>query len=446
MQHAHDNLKNSAISTLSRACGMHRVGYPAEQGKPLTSFTQAQSDAPGQPGRAEFIAMVATLMSLIALSVDIMLPAFGAMSDHFQLTEDNDRQAIITIVFVGLMLGQLIFGPLSDYIGRKPAVLIGLGIHLVGSVLCIFASDFLILLIGRFLQGFGGAAPRIVIVAMVRDRFEGPAMAQIMSVALTVFIMVPTFAPAIGQVILFMAPWQALFAALVGVALLGASWITIRQPETHTVRARFNARSLFSAVKTVLTTPVSVLYAMAAGCAFGTLLGYIVCSQQILQDLYQTGDLFALYFGITALVIAFSTGANAWLVNRFSMEAITASAIAAQVVWSLGFLGWLSVIGTNPSLTTWMVFISVALFFVGITFGNYNAIALRPLGKIAGIASSVTASIQSLISVLVASAVGSAFAMNVMPVVLGSVVMGVVASGLMVAARTIQRHQLTSGT
>lgn len=435
-----------AVSTLVAAYEMHPVATSVSKAEKLTLSTQARTDAPGQPGRAEFIAMIAMLMSVIALSVDIMLPAFGAMSEHFRLAEDNDRQAIITIVFIGLMLGQLIFGPLSDYIGRKPAVLIGLGFHLVGSVLCIFAQDFLLLLIGRFLQGFGGAAPRIVIVAMVRDRFEGPAMAQIMSVALTVFIMVPTFAPAIGQAILLIAPWQALFAALVGVALLGGSWLTIRQPETHTVRAPFNAMNLLGAVKTVLTTPVSVLYAMAAGCAFGTLLGYIVSSQQILQDLYQTGDLFALYFGITALFVAFSTSANAWLVNRFSMEMITASAIAAQVVWSLGFLTWISATGTIPSLTAWMVFISVALFFVGITFGNYNAIALRPLGKIAGIASSITASIQSLISVVVASAIGSAFEMNVMPVVLGSAVMGVLASGLMVLARMIRHRQLTSDT
>lgn len=407
----------------------------------MTTSEQAVLRPKTEPGRAEFIALVAILMSIIALSVDIMLPGFGDISDHFQLAEDNDRQAIITVIFAGLMVGQLIFGPLSDYIGRKPSIIIGLGIHILGSILCIIAQDFMILLLGRFLQGFGGAAPRIVIVAMVRDRFEGQDMAKIMSIALTVFILVPTFAPAIGQVILMFAPWQALFAALLVMALIGGTWLTVRQPETHTEPAPFQAGKLINAVKTVFTTPVSLLYSMAAGCAFGTLLGYIVSSQQILQDLYGTGDLFAVYFGATAAFIALSNTSNAWLLGRYTMEMITASAIGTQVLWSLGFLVWLLITGTNPSLMVWMVFISVALFLVGITFGNYNAIALRPLGAIAGIASSITASIQTLISVLVAAAIGAAFDMNVMPVVLGSVLMGFFASALMVLARYLAKGQ-----
>lgn len=407
----------------------------------MTTSEQATLRHKSEPGRAEFVALVAILMSIIALSVDIMLPGFGDISDHFQLVEDNDRQAIITVIFAGLMVGQLIFGPLSDYTGRKPAIVIGLGFHVIGSVLCIIAQDFMILLLGRFLQGFGGAAPRIVIVAMVRDRFEGQEMAKIMSIALTVFILVPTFAPAIGQVILMFAPWQTLFVALLVMALIGGTWLTVRQPETHTQPAPFQANKLINAVKTVFTTPVSLLYSMAAGCAFGTLLGYIVSSQQILQDLYATGDLFAVYFGATAAFIALSNTSNAWLLGRYTMEMITASAIGVQVLWSLGFLVWLLITGTTPSLAVWMVFISVALFLVGITFGNYNAIALRPLGAIAGIASSITASIQTLISVLVAATIGAAFDMNVLPVVLGSAIMGFLASALMVLARYLSKRQ-----
>ncbi|MEQ8656754.1 MAG: multidrug effflux MFS transporter [Hyphomicrobiales bacterium] len=410
----------------------------------MTTSDKADRRPKTEPGRAEFVALVAILMSIIALSVDIMLPGFGDISDHFQLAEDNDRQAIITVIFAGLMVGQLIFGPLSDYIGRKPSIVIGLGIHILGSILCIIAQDFMILLLGRFLQGFGGAAPRIVIVAMVRDRFEGQEMAKIMSIALTVFILVPTFAPAIGQVILMFAPWQALFVALLVMALIGGAWLTLRQPETHTQPAPFQASRLINAVKTVFTTPVSLLYSMAAGCAFGTLLGYIVSSQQILQDLYRTGDLFAVYFGATAAFIALSNTSNAWLLGRYTMETITASAIGAQVLWSLGFLVWLLIAGTNPSLMVWMVFISVALFLVGITFGNYNAIALRPLGAIAGIASSITASIQTLISVLVAATIGAAFSMNVLPVVIGSALMGIVASLLMVLARHMSARSLAA--
>lgn len=400
-----------------------------------------------QPGKVEFVVLAAILMSIVALSVDIMLPAFGAMSDHFGLTNDNDRQAIITVLFAGLMVGQLVFGPLSDYIGRKPAILIGIGFHITGSLMCLFAPDYMVLLLGRFLQGFGGAGPRIAIVALIRDRFEGPQMAQIISIVLTIFILVPTFAPAIGQAVLVFAPWQALFGVLLAMALLGGTWLTVRQPETHTQRAPFNGSTLLATFRLVLTTPITMLYAMAAGCAFGTLLSYIVSSQQILQDFYGTGDLFALYFGLTAIFVALSNTVNAWLVGRYKMETITATAIGIQVVWSLGFLGWITATGTPPSLAVWMVYISVTLFLVGMTFGNYNAIALRPLGKVAGVASSITASVQTLISVGVAAIIGAAFAMNVTPVVVGSALMGVIASGLMILARRFEsRAAQSSGT
>lgn len=394
-----------------------------------------------QPGKAEFIAMVATLMSLVALSVDIMLPAFGQMSEHFQLTRDNDRQAIIAVLFLGLMVGQLFFGPLSDYIGRKPAILLGVGLHMAGSLLCVIAADFTWLLLGRFLQGFGGAGPRIAIVAMVRDRFVGAAMGQIMSVALTVFIMVPIFAPMIGQLMLFFAPWQALFLALIAMACLGGAWVGLRQPETHLNREAFNANKLLGAVRTVLTTPVSLLYALAAGCAFGTLMSYIISAQQILQDLYQTGTSFVLFFSASTAFMALASLVNARLLNHFTMESVTGTAIAVQVVWAVLFLGLHTMLGGALPLWLWMVFISLTLFLIGVTFGNYNAIALRPLGNIAGVGSAMIASIQTFFSIGLATFVGSLFAMSVLPVIAASALFGVLASLLMLMARTLDKRQ-----
>ncbi|MGD1888346.1 MAG: multidrug effflux MFS transporter [Cohaesibacteraceae bacterium] len=387
--------------------------------------------SPTQPGRGEFVVLAASLMSTIALSIDLMLPAFQEMSDHFALAQPNDRQAIITMVFVGLLIGQLFCGPLSDYIGRKPAILAGIALHTVGSVLCIFADDYTVLLIGRFLQGMGGAAARIVIVAMVRDRFVGQNMAKVMSIVLTVFILVPVFAPALGEVLLLFGPWQFLFVVLSLVAITSCAWLYIRQPETHTDRAPFEAGQLISAVKTVLTTPVSIIYALAAGCGFGTLLGYIVSAQQVLQDLYQTGSAFAIYFGVSAGFVALSTIVNAWLLNRHTMEAITFAAIVAKGLWAALFLAYFWLVEPVPPLWLWMVFITTALFLVGITFGNYNAISLRPLGHIAGIASSVTASIQTLVSVVVAGLTGAAFAMNITPVAFTALLMSVLSIMLM---------------
>ncbi|MBV6656890.1 MAG: multidrug effflux MFS transporter [Devosiaceae bacterium] len=404
------------------------------------------SPATGQPSRAEFVVLAAGLMSLVAMSVDLMLPAFGEISDHFALANPNDRQAMITVVFAGLMVGQVFFGPLSDYVGRKPAIVIGLATHIVGSLICMFASDYTALLLGRFLQGFGGAAARIVIVAMVRDRFVGQAMGQIMSVVLTVFILVPVFAPAIGQAMLLVLPWPALFGYLAIHALVAGVWLFARQPETHTERQRFDARNLLASALIVLRTPVAMIYAIAAGCAFGTLLGYIVSSQQILQDLYGTGSAFALYFGLTAGFVALATIANAWLLGRYTMELVTGVAIGIQMAWSALFLLFLLVSDPIPPLWLWMIFITVTLFLVGMTFGNYNAIALRPLGKIAGIASSVTASLQTLFSMVVATLIGASFDMNVLPVVIGSLVMAMLGSLLMVLGRRVSAQSTASGS
>lgn len=394
-----------------------------------------------QPGRAEFIAMVATMMSLVALSVDIMLPAFGQMSEHFALARDNDRQLMITLLFAGLMIGQLCFGPLSDFIGRKPAILIGVGLHMTGSLICVIAPDYMWLLLGRFLQGFGGAGPRIVITAMVRDRFSGQAMGQIMSVALTVFILVPVFAPVIGQIILFFAPWQTLFIALMVMACFSGAWLSLRQPETHIHREPFKAIKLVNAARKVFTTPVSVLYALAAGCAFGTLMSYIISAQQILQDLYQTDTAFVIYFGISTGFIALAAVVNAWLLNRHTMETVTGTAVALQVVWALIFLAVHTMMGGTLPLWLWTVFISVTLFLIGMTFGNYNAIALRPLGAIAGIASALVASIQTFFSIGLATYVGSLFDMSVLPVILASAIFGTLASLLMLLARRLGRNQ-----
>ncbi|GAB5510338.1 MAG: multidrug effflux MFS transporter [Hyphomicrobiales bacterium] len=394
-----------------------------------------------QPGRAEFIAMVATMMSLVALSVDIMLPAFGQMSEHFALARDNDRQLMITFLFVGLMVGQLCFGPLSDFIGRKPAILIGVGLHMTGSLICVLAPDFTWLLIGRLLQGFGGAGPRIVITAMVRDRFSGQAMGQIMSVALTVFILVPVFAPVIGQIILLVAPWQALFMTLTILACFAGAWVGLRQPETHTNREPFKPSKLWNAARVVFTTPVSILYALAAGCAFGILMSYIISAQQILQDLYDTGTAFVLYFGLSTGFIALAAVVNAWLLNRFSMELVTSVAVAIQVVWALIFLALHTIMGGMLPLWLWTLFISVTLFLIGMTFGNYNAIALRPLGAIAGIGSALVATIQTFFSIGLATYVGSLFDMSVLPVIIAAAIFGVLASLLMLLARRLSKSQ-----
>ena len=170
------------------------------------------------PGSREFVARVALMISLVALSVDTMLPALPAIGAELGVRQANDAQLVLSALFLGLAIAQMAYGPLSDSFGRKPVIYTGFAIFIAGCVLSILASGLEVMLLGRFLQGIGAAGPRIVTMALVRDQYAGRAMARIMSLAMTVFIMVPVLAPAFGQAILLVAHWRAIFGMLLAVA------------------------------------------------------------------------------------------------------------------------------------------------------------------------------------------------------------------------------------
>ena len=202
-----------------------------------------QSRAP--PGSGEFVARVALMISLVALSIDAMLPALPAIGAELGVRQANDAQLVISALFLGLAIAQMVYGPLSDSFGRKPVIYAGFAIFIAGCLLSILASGLEVMLLGRFLQGIGAAGPRIVTMALVRDQYSGRAMARIMSLAMAVFIMVPVLAPAIGQAILLVAHWRAIFGMLLAVALIALVWFALRQPETlpPARRAPFSLRA-----------------------------------------------------------------------------------------------------------------------------------------------------------------------------------------------------------
>ena len=184
-----------------------------------------------QPGRPEFIAMATVLMATIALSIDVMLPALGEMATEF-IVESNQRQLVIVVLFLWLAAGQLVFGPLSDSVGRRPAITLGAVLFAIGGLVCAMAPTFEVLIAGRLLQGIGAAGPRIVTVALIMDRFEGAAMARVMSIIMGIFIMVPVLAPSLGQFLLLVMPWRGLFILLSVICMSGTVWLLLRQPET----------------------------------------------------------------------------------------------------------------------------------------------------------------------------------------------------------------------
>ena len=239
----------------------------------------------GQAGFGEFVALMAFAMSLVALSIDAMLPAFSDMARDLQVTGANDIQLVISLLLIGLAIGQLFYGPLSDSIGRKPAIYMGFALFIAGSLLSLVAVNFHLMLVGRLLQGIGAAGPRTVSVALIRDRFHGSEMAQVMSFIMTVFILVPIFAPALGQGILLLAGWRAIYGSFVVLAILTMVWLGLRQVETlpREKRKPFTLFNIKAAFRDVIRNRITVVYMLVAGCVSGAFLGYLNSSQQIFR-------------------------------------------------------------------------------------------------------------------------------------------------------------------
>ena len=360
---------------------------------------------------AEFVFLVGLLMSLIALSVDAMLPALPKIGDDLGLERRNDVQFVITTVFIGLGIGQVFFGPLSDSIGRKPAVCVGLFLFMAGCLMSILAHTFLMMIAGRLLQGIGASGPRIVIVALVRDQYEGRQMARLMSYAMAVFILVPTVAPALGLGILWLGGWRAIFATFLGLALIGLAWFSLRQPETLHASRRlpFSLKAVGGATLEVLRIRTALGYTIASGFVLAPFVAYLTSAQQIFQDAYGTGALFPLYFGMLALASGGALLANGRLVLKHGMRKLAWSALLCVTAVSTTTWAIALVFDGLPPFWLFMAYMFAVFLCIGMLFGNLNALAMEPLGHIAGVGAAVVATLSTFISVPFGAIVGLSF-------------------------------------
>ncbi len=359
----------------------------------------------------EFVPLVALLMSLVALATDAMLPALPAIGHDLGAPRRNDVQFVITALFLGLGLGQIVFGPLSDRIGRKPAIHAGLVLFMAGCLMSIFAPTFEVMIAGRVLQGIGVAGPRIVTMALVRDQYEGRQMARLMSFAMAVFILVPTVAPALGQGILWLGGWRAIFTTFFAMAVIAFAWFALRQPETLPAARRrpVSPRAIGGAVLEVLRIRATLGYTLATGCAFAPFVAYLSSAQQVFQEAYRTGALFPIYFGVLALAIGGASLANGRLVMKHGMRRLSRAAtvsitLVSVVAWTLAFA-----FEGLPPLWLFMAYLLVVFLCIGLLFGNLNALAMEPLGHIAGLGAAVVASLSTFISVPLGVLVGQSF-------------------------------------
>ncbi|MEM7121929.1 MAG: multidrug effflux MFS transporter [Pseudomonadota bacterium] len=395
--------------------------------------TRSGESVPKQPGRGEFIVLIALMISIVAMAIDAMLPALGQIGEDMGVAGGNRQQLVVTFLFLGLAFSQIVFGPLSDSFGRKPVIYAGFIIFMIGCVMSIVATSFWVMLAGRLLQGIGAAGPRIVTLALVRDRFGGREMAQLMSLVMTVFILIPVFAPIVGQGIMMVTHWRGIFVMFLVLAAIAFVWFWVRQPETLAPekRSKLSAGRIARAFRETLTNRTALGYTVTAGLIFGAFIGYLVSAQQIFQVTFGVGEAFPLYFAVSAGALGFASITNARLVMRFGMRPLTGVALAAASLLSIVFLVVVVLAGNHPSLWATMVYIVVTFFFVGFVFGNFNALAMEPLGHIAGSASSVIGSVTLLISLALGTLIGQLYDGTVLPLVAGFAVLATVSFAVM---------------
>ncbi|MCY3753776.1 MAG: multidrug effflux MFS transporter [Alphaproteobacteria bacterium] len=382
---------------------------------------------PLRPG--EFVPLIALLMSLVALAIDAMLPALPAIGRDLGAARPNDVQFVITAAFLGLGLGQMIFGPLSDRIGRRPAINIGLALFAVGCLMSLFAPDFETMLAGRVLQGFGAAGPRVVVMALVRDQYEGSRMARILSFTMAVFILVPAVAPALGQAVQWLGGWRAIFAAFLAVAGVAFAWFALRQPETLPPARRrpFSPRAIGGGVLEVLRIRASLGYTLATGFVFAAFVTYLSCAQQVFQEAYTTGALFPLYFALLALAIGAASLANGRLVMKYGMQRLVRAATMTMALVSAA--AWAAAFAFNGLPPFWLFIACLFAVFlcIGLLFGNLIALAMEPLGHIAGVGSAVVTSLSTFISIPFGAAVALSFDGTIYPLTAAFAVFGAAA-------------------
>ena len=382
---------------------------------------------------AEFIPLVALVTALDALSIDTIIPALPAIGAELGVSAGNDLQLLISLVFVGFAIGQLVGGPMADAWGRKPAIYFGLGLFIAGSLLGLVATSFPLLLAARLLQGIGASIPFTGTNALVRDLYEGAPMARIMSFIGTVFILVPMLAPLAGQGILMIATWREIFLLYLALAVPATIWFALRQPETLPRAKRVTMSFSHMARTTVEVFRIrhAAGYIICGGFVTGSFLAYLNTAQQMFQQTFGLGKEFVFYFSLLAFSVGLSLLINGTLVERVGMRRLTAMALAVIVAAAVVFLPFVIATSGVPPLWAMMAYLLVTFLCVGITFGNLNALAMEPLGHVAGIGASVVGFVSSLMGAVFGGLVGRAYDGGVTALVAGFAVLNIFALAAM---------------
>jgi DHA1 family bicyclomycin/chloramphenicol resistance-like MFS transporter len=377
---------------------------------------------------------MAALMALNALAIDVMLPALPYMGEALNVANENERQFVISAYMIGMGVAQLAFGPLTDRFGRRAPLLAGVGVYVAAVLVAAFAPSFTMLLVLRFIQGLGAASVRVITTAVIRDRYSGREMAEVMSLVFMVFMAIPVIAPSIGQVLLLTGPWQAIFLFMGALALIFWLWTFIRLPETLPLDKR-RPLSLIGVVegfRIVFTNRVAISYGLAGTFLFGALFGFISSSQQIYVDIYGLGVFFPVAFAAMAGLMAVSSFTNSRVVRRLGMRRLSHGAMLTFTVVSGIWLAF----ALSGFLPLWLFFglLCIIMFSFGWSASNMNSLSMEPLGAVAGTAASVFGFIQTVGGALIGSYIGQLFNNTTIPVAAGYFSMGAIALVFMLIA------------
>ncbi|MFL0354543.1 multidrug effflux MFS transporter [Xanthomarina sp. GH4-25] len=374
----------------------------------------------------EFIALMASLMSIVALAIDAILPAISTIGISIKSIDSNNNQLLITMIFLGLGVGQLLFGPLSDSLGRKPMVYFGFIVFAIASIICVLSPTLEWMVFGRILQGIGLAAPRTIAIAIIRDLFKGDYMARIMSFITTFFILVPVVAPLMGKYILDHYNWKGIFYVQLIIALLVCIWFWQRQVETlkpeHKIK--INKHLFIDGFKELLKHKITLGFTVISGFITGAFIVYLSASQVIFEIQYGLVDEFPYIFAGLAIGVGLATFLNGSIVMRLGMWRL---AFIAIITFSLNALVYALLFWNteNPSLTILIVFMAIQFFTIGFIFGNIRAIAMEPIGHIAGIGAAITGFVSTIMAVPIANYIGSFIHTTALPLFVGFSVFGV---------------------
>ena len=375
-------------------------------------------------------------MSIVALAIDALLPAMSTIGKSINSLDPTENQKFITMIFLGLGVGQLVFGPLSDSFGRKPIVYIGFVVFCVASAICVLAPNLEWMIIGRILQGVGLSAPRTISISMIRDSYKGDYMAKIMSFVTAFFILVPIVAPAMGKFFLDHYGWEAIFYMQLVATLVVGVWFWRRQPETlrPEYKIKFSSHVFMDGFRELLRHRETMAFTIVSGLITGAFMVYLSSAQEVFEGQYGLADNFPFVFAGLAISIGLSTLLNGTMVVKLGMRRLAMIALTLFCTISIVYVGlfWNS---HNPGLWILITFLAMQFFTLGFIFGNLRAIAMEPIGHIAGIGAAITGFISTMISIPIATYIGSFIGDTILPLFVGFLVCGSISLSIFMLMR-----------